>query len=49
MRKYFHDRHDVNRHILSYYVLRDEMLAYYVNDIAGRLAARLENDSWRVS
>jgi len=49
MRKYFLGRHDVNQHILSYYVLRDEMLAYYVNDIAGRLAARLENDSWRVS
>lgn len=24
------------------------MLAYYVNSIAGRLAARLENDGWRV-
>jgi len=32
----------------SYYVLRDDMLGYYVDDIAQRLAARQENEGWQV-
>ena len=35
--------------ISRYYVLRDDMLGYYVNDIAERLAARRESDGWQVS
>ena len=35
--------------ILSYYVLRDDMLGYYVNDIAERLATRGEADGWQVN
>lgn len=31
-----------------YYVLRDDMLGYYVEDISQRLAARQENDGWQV-
>jgi len=33
----------------SYYVLRDEMLVYYVDDISERLATRQETDGWQVS
>jgi hypothetical protein len=32
-----------------YYVLRDDMLGYYVNDIAERLAAKHEDQGWEVS
>lgn len=31
-----------------YYVLRDDMLGFYVEDISQRLAARQENDGWQV-
>ena len=31
-----------------YYILKDDMLAYYVNDILQRLSARQEHDGWEV-
>ena len=36
-------------HLGSYYVLRDDMLGYYVNDIAERLATMRETDGWQVN
>lgn len=32
----------------SFYFLRNDMLTYYVTDIAERLAARNVNDGWQV-
>lgn len=34
---------------LRYYVLREDMLGYYVNDLVERLNARGEDDGWQVS
>ncbi|TFK33337.1 armadillo-type protein [Crucibulum laeve] len=33
--------------INAYYILRDDMLGYYVSDIAERLAAKRENEGWQ--
>ncbi|KAF8962197.1 armadillo-type protein [Flammula alnicola] len=41
-------RRDVGDTLINaYYVLRDDMIGYYVNDIAERLAARQEGDHWQ--
>ncbi|KDR78193.1 hypothetical protein GALMADRAFT_65460 [Galerina marginata CBS 339.88] len=41
-------RRDVGDTLINaYYVLRDDMLGYYVNDIAERLAVRQEADGWQ--
>lgn len=32
-----------------YYVLREDMLGYYVNDLVERLNAKREEDGWQVS
>ena len=36
------------RFVYRYYVLRDDMLAFYVNDTMQRLATRQEQDGWEV-
>jgi hypothetical protein len=38
----------IDTRYLSYYVLRNDMLAYFVNDIIERLATRQESDGWQV-
>ncbi|KAH9477137.1 Importin-13 [Psilocybe cubensis] len=41
-------RRDVGDTLINaYYVLREDMLGYYVNDVAERLAARKEGDGWQ--
>ncbi|PPQ95113.1 hypothetical protein CVT25_011656 [Psilocybe cyanescens] len=41
-------RRDVGDTLINaYYVLRDDMMGYYVNDIIERLAARQEGDGWQ--
>ncbi|KAF9471249.1 ARM repeat-containing protein [Pholiota conissans] len=41
-------RRDVGDTLINaYYVLRNDMLAYFVNDIVERLAARKEGDGWQ--
>lgn len=41
-------RRDVGDTLINaYYVLRDDMLGYYVDDIAQRLATRQENEGWQ--
>ncbi|TFK73053.1 ARM repeat-containing protein [Pluteus cervinus] len=41
-------RRDVGDTLINaYYVLRDDMLVYYVNDVAERLATRTEDQPWQ--
>ncbi|KAF4611624.1 hypothetical protein D9613_003989 [Agrocybe pediades] len=41
-------RRDVGDTLINaYYVLRDDMLGYFINDIAERLASRQESDGWQ--
>jgi hypothetical protein len=35
--------------MLSYYVLRDEMMSYFLSDISERLPAAMSGQGWEVS
>lgn len=50
MRKFPFTHHFIifSNHTNSYYVIRDDMLGYYIEDIVQRLTSRQENDGWQV-
>lgn len=53
MRKLFIKFTDTRALILAhdnrYYILRDDLVGYYVNDLLGRLASRQDQQKWQVS